>query len=174
MNDAGIPESEGEAVDEIVKLAGPIGGMWIAHNSYGICGSGFANLVTFARFREELHDRTGRPAALADGLPDDLYDRIERSFNTGRRDELTFVPSSAPRRSSGPSGGMPPDSARRDNHLRIAGKGDPPSQRSACGGYGPRGQPDSGSDPVSPGKALRRRFRRIRLWPADQGTPVGA
>ena len=27
MNDAGIPESEGEAVDEIVKLAGPIGGM---------------------------------------------------------------------------------------------------------------------------------------------------
>lgn len=90
MNDAGIPESEGEAVDEIVKLAGPIGGMWIAHNSYGICGSGFANLVTFARFREELHDRTGRPAALADRLPDDLYDRIERSFNTGRRDELTF------------------------------------------------------------------------------------
>ena len=50
----------------------------------------FANLITFARFREELHDRTGRPAARSDALPDDLYDAIERAFATGRRDELTF------------------------------------------------------------------------------------
>ncbi len=90
MNDAGIPESEGEAVDEIAKVAGPIGGMWIAHNPHGICGAGFANLITFARFREELHDRTGRPATMADDMPEDLFGRIERSFNTGRRDELTF------------------------------------------------------------------------------------
>ena len=90
MNDAGMTESGDGAVDDIAKVAGPIGSMWVAHNSYGICGSGFANLVTFARFREELHDRTGRPAARADDLPDDLFDRIERSFSTGHRDELTF------------------------------------------------------------------------------------
>ena len=49
-----------------------------------------ANLITFARFREELHDRTGRPAARGDDLPDDLYDAIELAFATGRRDELAF------------------------------------------------------------------------------------
>ena len=79
-----------EPVDEIAQVAGPVGGLWVAHNGHGICGSAFANLITFARFREELHDRTGRPAARSDALPDDLYDAIERAFATGRRDELTF------------------------------------------------------------------------------------
>tara|TARA_B100000315_G_scaffold75891_1_gene69432 strand:+ start:95 stop:679 length:585 start_codon:yes stop_codon:yes gene_type:complete len=77
-------------VDEIAQVAGPVGGLWIAHNDRGICGSAFANLITFARFREELHDRTGRPAARGDDLPDDLYDAIELAFATGRRDELAF------------------------------------------------------------------------------------
>jgi len=77
-------------VDEIAQVAGPVGGLWVAHNDRGICGSAFANLITFARFREELHDRTGRPAARGDDLPDDLYDAIELAFATGRRDELAF------------------------------------------------------------------------------------
>ena len=79
-----------ESTDLIAKVAGPVGGLWVAHNDHGICGSGFANLTTFARFREELHDRTGRPARLADALPADLFDLIEKSFATGDRDELTF------------------------------------------------------------------------------------
>jgi AraC family transcriptional regulator of adaptative response/methylated-DNA-[protein]-cysteine methyltransferase len=77
-------------VDEIAQVAGPVGGLWVAHNDRGICGSAFANLITFARFREELHARTGRPAARGDDLPDDLYDAIELAFATGRRDELAF------------------------------------------------------------------------------------
>ncbi|MAG51265.1 MAG: methylated-DNA--[protein]-cysteine S-methyltransferase [Acidimicrobiales bacterium] len=77
-------------VDEIAQVAGPVGGLWVAHNDRGICGSAFANLITFARFREELHDRTGRPAARGDDLPDDLYDAIELAFATGHRDELAF------------------------------------------------------------------------------------
>ena len=79
-----------EPADLIAKVAGPIGGLWVAYNNQGICGSGFANLTTFARFREELHDRTGRPAGLADALPADLFDLVERSFATGDRSELTF------------------------------------------------------------------------------------
>ncbi|MBQ90795.1 MAG: hypothetical protein CL441_05135 [Acidimicrobiaceae bacterium] len=88
--DAGGQRAEFEQVDEIAQVAGPVGGLWVAHNDQGICGSAFANLITFARFREELHDRTGRPAARVDALPDDLFDAIERSFASGRRDELTF------------------------------------------------------------------------------------
>ena len=86
----GASGTQPEPLDEIAQVAGPVGGRWIAHNDHGICGSAFANLITFARFREELHDRTGRPAARSDALPDDLYDAIERAFATGRRDELTF------------------------------------------------------------------------------------
>ncbi len=77
-------------VDLIAKVAGPVGGLWVAHNDFGICGSAFADLITFARFREELHDRTGRPADRCPDDHDDLFDAIERSFATGRRDELTF------------------------------------------------------------------------------------
>ena len=83
-------EVGGEPVDEIAKIAGPIGGLWVAYNDHGIAGAGFANLKTFARFREEHHDRTGRPSALADAMPDDLFDAIEHSFNTGDRSALTF------------------------------------------------------------------------------------
>ena len=83
-------EVGGEPVDYIAKVAGPIGGLWLAYNNYGICGSGFANLTTFARYREELHDRTGRPASLADDLPTELFDLVESSFATGDRSELTF------------------------------------------------------------------------------------
>ncbi|MCH2621759.1 MAG: MGMT family protein [Acidimicrobiales bacterium] len=83
-------EVGGKPTDLIAKVAGPVGGLWVAYNDHGICGSGFANLTTFARFREELHDRTGRPARLADALPPDLFDLIEKSFATGDRDELTF------------------------------------------------------------------------------------
>ena len=88
-----MSDSEGERkepTDQIAKLAGPVGGLWVAYNDFGICGSGFANLTTFARFREELHDRTGRPARLAEALPDELYDLVEESFATGDRDKLTF------------------------------------------------------------------------------------
>ena len=74
--DAGGQRAEFEQVDEIAQVAGPVGGLWVAHNDQGI--------------REELHDRTGRPAARVDALPDDLFDAIERSFASGRRDELTF------------------------------------------------------------------------------------
>ena len=88
MNDS--EEVGREPADQIAKVAGPVGGLWIAYNGHGICGSGFANLTTFARFREELHDRTGRPAGLADSLPAELFDLIEKSFATGDRDELTF------------------------------------------------------------------------------------
>ncbi len=77
-------------VDEIAKVAGPVGGLWVAHNENGICGSAFANLITFARFRKELHDRTGRPAARTDFLPDALCNAIKRAFANGRRDELAF------------------------------------------------------------------------------------
>tara|TARA_B100000686_G_scaffold351991_1_gene452430 strand:- start:4 stop:546 length:543 start_codon:yes stop_codon:yes gene_type:complete len=81
---------EEDSTDHIAKVAGPVGGLWIAYNDLGICGSGFANLTTFARFREELHDRTGRPANLIDELPSKLFDLIEKSFNTGNRNELNF------------------------------------------------------------------------------------
>ncbi|MCH2420190.1 MAG: methylated-DNA--[protein]-cysteine S-methyltransferase [Actinomycetota bacterium] len=83
-------EVGGEPVDEIAKIAGPIGGLWVAYNDHGIAGASFANLKTFARFREEHHDRTGRPSARAEAMPDDLFDAIEHSFNTGDRDALTF------------------------------------------------------------------------------------
>ena len=72
-------EVGGEPVDEIAKIAGPIGGLWVAYNDYGIAGAGFANLKTFARFREEHHDRTGRPSALAAALPAALFGAIEQS-----------------------------------------------------------------------------------------------
>ena len=65
----GASGTQPEPLDEIAQVAGPVGGLWIAHNDHGICGSAFANLITFARFREELHDRTGRPWRLADGQP---------------------------------------------------------------------------------------------------------
>ena len=45
-------EVGGEPVDEIAKIAGPIGGLWVAYNDHGIAGASFANLKTFARFRE--------------------------------------------------------------------------------------------------------------------------
>ena len=86
----GASGTQPEPLDEIAQVAGPVGGLWIAHNDHGSGGSAFANLITFARCREERHDRTGRPAARSDALPDDLYDAIERAFATGRRDELTF------------------------------------------------------------------------------------
>ena len=84
-------EVGGEPVDEIAKIAGPIGGLWVAYNDHGIAGASFANLKTFARFREEHHDRTGRPSARAEAMPDDLFDAIEHSFNTGDRDAVRAV-----------------------------------------------------------------------------------
>jgi len=83
-------EVDGKSVDQIAKIAGPIGGLWVAYNDRGISGASFANLTTFARFREEHHDRSGRPSASADAMPDDLFDAIEHSFNTGDRSGLTF------------------------------------------------------------------------------------
>ena len=83
-------EVDGKPVDQIAKIAGPVGGLWVAYNDHGISGASFANLTTFARFREEHHDRSGRPSALADAMPDDLFDAIEHSFNTGDRSSLTF------------------------------------------------------------------------------------
>ena len=72
-------EVDGRPVDEIAKIAGPVGGLWVAWNDHGISGASFANTTTFARFREEHHDRTGRGAAHADSMPDDLFDLIEQS-----------------------------------------------------------------------------------------------
>jgi len=94
-------EVDGKPVDQIAKIAGPVGGLWVAYNDHGISGASFANLTTFARFREEHHDRSGRPSARADAMPDDLFDAIEHSFNTGDRSSLTFdlrgaTPSSSP------------------------------------------------------------------------------
>ncbi len=83
-------EVDGKPVDEIAKIAGPVGGLWVAWNDHGISGASFANTTTFARFREEHHDRTGRGAARADAMPDDLFDLIEHSFNTGDRSSLNF------------------------------------------------------------------------------------
>ncbi len=83
-------EVGGEPVDEIAKIAGPVGGLWVAYNDCGIAGASFANLKTFARFREEHHDRSGRGAARTDSMPDDLFDAIEHSFNTGDRSGLSF------------------------------------------------------------------------------------
>jgi len=83
-------EVDGKPVDQIAKIAGPVGGLWVAYNDHGISGASFANLTTFARFREEHHDRTGRPSGRADAMPDDLFDAIEHSFNTGDRSALTF------------------------------------------------------------------------------------
>ena len=65
-------EVDGRPVDEIAKIAGPVGGLWVAWNDHGISGASFANTTTFARFREEHHDRTGRGAARADAMPDDV------------------------------------------------------------------------------------------------------
>lgn len=83
-------EVDGKPVDEIAKIAGPVGGLWVAYNDVGISGAAFANMTTFARFREEHHDRTGRGAARTDAMPDDLFDAIEHSFNTGDRSGLSF------------------------------------------------------------------------------------
>ena len=83
-------EVDGKSVDQIAKIAGPVGGLWVAYNDQGISGASFANLTTFARFREEHHDRTGRPSARPDAMPDDLFDAIENSFNTGDRSDLAF------------------------------------------------------------------------------------
>ncbi|MEC9395132.1 MAG: hypothetical protein VYA89_04695, partial [Actinomycetota bacterium] len=83
-------EVDGKPIDQIAKIAGPVGGLWVAYNEVGISGAAFANLTTFARFREEHHDRTGRGAAHTDSMPDDLFDAIEHSFNTGDRSGLTF------------------------------------------------------------------------------------
>jgi len=79
-----------QPVDKIAKVAGPVGGLWIAWNDHGISGASFANTTTFARFREEHHDRTGRGAARAETMPDDLFDAIEYSLTTGDRSDLTF------------------------------------------------------------------------------------
>ena len=46
-------EVDGRPVDEIAKIAGPVGGLWVAWNDHGISGASFANTTTFARFREE-------------------------------------------------------------------------------------------------------------------------
>ncbi|MDG2428341.1 MAG: methylated-DNA--[protein]-cysteine S-methyltransferase [Acidimicrobiales bacterium] len=81
---------DGGPVDEIAKIAGPVGGLWVAYNDLGISGANFANTTTFARFREEHHDRTGRGAARVEAMHDKLFDDIEHSFNTGDRSGLSF------------------------------------------------------------------------------------
>ena len=81
---------DGAPVDEIAKIAGPVGGLWVAYNDRGISGASFANTTTFARFREEHHDRAGRGATRIETMNDELFDDIEHSFNTGDRSALSF------------------------------------------------------------------------------------
>ncbi|MCP4793130.1 MAG: methylated-DNA--[protein]-cysteine S-methyltransferase [Actinomycetia bacterium] len=72
-------------VDQVARIAGPVGGMWVAYNERGVTGSGFASLETFARFREEHLALTGRGAQRTEHMEPELFATIEDSFCTGDR-----------------------------------------------------------------------------------------
>ncbi|MBC8483680.1 MAG: MGMT family protein, partial [Actinobacteria bacterium] len=114
-------EVDGKPVDQIAKIAGPVGGLWVAYNDQGISGASFANLTTFARFREEHPYRTAGQPAAAEPIPHHLSESADHPSTPGNASDLAF-----PRRGPPPShrpvgeGGLAPPAGETRTYADLA------------------------------------------------------